>query len=226
VFKGSDEGNEAPGARSKCKLTVLTAGREPSRGLRKHLEAKGARVVETSMERLHASLLESRPDAVVLMDPEETVHSGLVSDVVAAAPEAVVVCIGQSCELVDLLVILRAGAAGLLPASTPPRSVANAVMASLEGEAPIPRRRVWGLVEEFRSGGGHVMLPIHGQSEPAQLSDREWDVLCLLNQGLSTREVAERIYISAVTVRSHVASIKRKLGVEDRESMLQAIVVR
>ena len=124
-------------------------------------------------------------------------------------------CIGQACELVDLMVMLRAGAAGLLPASTPPQSVANAVMASLEGEAPIPRRLVWGLVEEFRSGGGHVMLPLRGQSAPAELSDREWEVLCLLDQGLSTREVAERISVSAATVRSHVASIERKLGVED-----------
>ena len=222
--KGSHVGNEAPGARPKCKATVVIAGRDPDRGLRKHLEAEGARVVEPSMEHLQATLMESRPDAVVLADPDETSHSGLVSEVVAAAPEAVVVCIGQACELVDLMVMLRAGAAGLLPASTPPQSVAKAVMASLEGEAPIPRRLVWGLVEEFRSGGGHVMLPLRGRSAPAELSDREWEVLCLLDQGLSTREVAERMYISAATVRSHVASIKRKLGVEDRESMLRAIV--
>jgi DNA-binding NarL/FixJ family response regulator len=48
------------------------------------------------------------------------------------------------------------------------------------------------------------------------LTQKEWEVLDLLNEGLSSREIARRLFVADVTVRTHVAAIVRKLGVANR----------
>jgi len=53
------------------------------------------------------------------------------------------------------------------------------------------------------------------------LTSREWQVLDLLRQGLSTAAIARRLVVSPVTVRSHVASILRKVRAPSREALLR-----
>jgi DNA-binding NarL/FixJ family response regulator len=55
------------------------------------------------------------------------------------------------------------------------------------------------------------------------LSEREWEVLELLGEGLATREVAQRLGIGDVTVRRHVTAVVRKLGVADRDAALRLL---
>jgi DNA-binding NarL/FixJ family response regulator len=57
----------------------------------------------------------------------------------------------------------------------------------------------------------------------AQLTNREWEVLVLLGQGRTTREIATRLVVSAGTVRSHVAALLRKLGPPDRVTLAATI---
>ena len=54
-----------------------------------------------------------------------------------------------------------------------------------------------------------------------QLTSREWQVLDFLRQGLTTSEIARRLFVSPATVRSHVAAVLRKLRVPDRESAIR-----
>ena len=56
-----------------------------------------------------------------------------------------------------------------------------------------------------------------------QLTSREWEVLDLLAQGLSTAQIAERLVLSPSAVRVHVASIVRKLGVPDRAAAVELL---
>jgi DNA-binding NarL/FixJ family response regulator len=58
---------------------------------------------------------------------------------------------------------------------------------------------------------------------PARLTTREWEVLEGLGQGLSTAEISERLFISNVTVRSHVSAILRKLRVPNRASAVRVL---
>lgn len=53
-------------------------------------------------------------------------------------------------------------------------------------------------------------------SDPAQLTEREREVLALLARGASNREISEALYIASGTVKNHLSSILSKLGVRDR----------
>jgi len=52
---------------------------------------------------------------------------------------------------------------------------------------------------------------------------REWEVLCLLQQGRTTNEIGERLFVSSATVRSHVSAIVRKTQTPDRDAALAAV---
>jgi DNA-binding NarL/FixJ family response regulator len=58
---------------------------------------------------------------------------------------------------------------------------------------------------------------------PARLTNREWEVLEALGDGLSTAEISDRLFISTVTVRSHVSSILHKLRVPNRASAVRVL---
>ena len=57
----------------------------------------------------------------------------------------------------------------------------------------------------------------------AKLSVREWEVMELLGEGLSTDEVAARLFLSPTTVRVHVSSVLKKLRVKDRAAAFEAL---
>ena len=58
--------------------------------------------------------------------------------------------------------------------------------------------------------------------QAARLTGREWDVLELMRKGAGTAEISERLFVSPTTVRSHVSSILRKLGVPTREAAIRS----
>jgi DNA-binding NarL/FixJ family response regulator len=62
------------------------------------------------------------------------------------------------------------------------------------------------------------------QSNPAQLTDREMDVLRLLREGLQNKELAARLFISAKTVDHHISSILFKLDVNSRAKAVQEAI--
>jgi DNA-binding NarL/FixJ family response regulator len=65
---------------------------------------------------------------------------------------------------------------------------------------------------------------VAGQSrERPALSSREWEILELLSEGSSTAEMAERLFLSQVTVRRHISSILSKLDVSSREEAVRLL---
>jgi DNA-binding NarL/FixJ family response regulator len=90
----------------------------------------------------------------------------------------------------------------------------------VEGEAALPRKLAARVVEEFR-GRVHRRRLAVPQRRGVDLTSREWEVLELMRQGLSTAEIATRLFVSPVTVRTHVASVLHKLDVPDRKSALE-----
>ena len=91
----------------------------------------------------------------------------------------------------------------------------------LAGEVAIPRALVGPVVEEIRDRHAHRRSLLN-EEEGSQLTSREWQVLALLRQGLGTGEIADRLVVSPVTVRTHVKAIVHKLGFDSRGELLRA----
>jgi DNA-binding NarL/FixJ family response regulator len=143
--------------------------------------------------------------------------------ITAALPETAVVMLTVSRQDDDLFDALRAGASGYLLKGMDEEALGAALHQVLKGESPLPGSLVARLVEEFRDREHRrVAVP---QAAAARLTGREWDVLELMRTGASTGEISQRLFISPTTVRSHVSTILKKLGVPDREAAVKMFEV-
>jgi DNA-binding NarL/FixJ family response regulator len=114
---------------------------------------------------------------------------------------------------------LRAGASGFLLKNAPPEELVQAVRVVAAGDSLLAPRVTTRLIEAFCHQPPPLPAP---PPELEQLTTREREVLTLLAQGLSNREIAERLVVSHGTVRTHVARILMKLDLRDR---VQAVVL-
>ncbi len=138
-----------------------------------------------------------------------------------AAPSAEVVVLTASGTEENLLGAIRGGAAGYLLKSEPPERLVEFLRGVANGEAALSGAVARRLLETVRSTGGlETGVP---DSIAQVLSAREVEVLLLLDERLETDEVAKRLFISEHTVRSHVKSILRKLGVSSRREALEKL---
>ena len=138
-----------------------------------------------------------------------------------AAPACEVVVLTASGTEENLLAAIRGGAAGYLLKSEPPARIAQFLRGVANGEAALSGAVARRLLERVRASGGR------GTGVPDEiarvLSARELEVLLLLDEHLGTDEIAKRLFISEHTVRSHVKSLLRKLGVSSRREALEAL---
>jgi DNA-binding NarL/FixJ family response regulator len=200
---------------------VIADDHAPTRmGVRMSLEEDGFDVVAeaATASAAVAAVVEHRPD-VVLLD----VHmpgSGISAarSVARAVPDAAVVMLTVSRDDDDLFEALRAGARGYLLKDIDPDRLPHALRGVLDGEAALPRGLVARLVDEFRGRERSPRPPL-----AAPLTGREWQVLEGLSEGLSTAQIAERLSVSAVTVRTHVKAVLRKLEVDSREAAVRLV---
>ncbi|HVS84519.1 MAG TPA: response regulator transcription factor [Gaiellaceae bacterium] len=165
-----------------------------------------------------------QPD-VVLLDLSMPGMDGLTAlpRLREAAPRSEVVVLTASGTEENLLAAIRGGAAGYLLKTEPPERIAAFLDGVADGEValsgPVARR----LLEQVRNGdGSRGGVP---DEVAAALSARELEVLLLLDEHLGTDEIAKRLFISEHTVRSHVKSLLRKLGVSSRREALEQLSV-
>ena len=141
-------------------------------------------------------------------------------EISARLPETKIVMLTVSRDDTDLFAALRAGASGYLLKDIDPARLSDALESVLAGESALPGSLVARLVSEFRDRSPRRRT-IVSEADGAQLTSREWQVLELMRQGLTTAQIARRLVVSPATVRSHVASMLKKLRVPDRESALR-----
>jgi DNA-binding NarL/FixJ family response regulator len=112
---------------------------------------------------------------------------------------------------------IRAGASGFLLKDVQPQQLVEAIRIVASGEALLAPTVTRRLLSRFAS------LPAEERAPPelSALTEREVEVLRLLATGLSNAELAERLFLSETTVKTHVSSVLRKLGLRDR---VQAVV--
>jgi DNA-binding NarL/FixJ family response regulator len=139
----------------------------------------------------------------------------------SACPGCEVVVLTASGTEENLLAAIRAGAAGYLLKSEPPERILSFLHGVANGEAALSGEVARRLLDQVRNGGRRGgAVPEH---IARSLSAREVEVLLLLDDHLSTDDIAKRLFISEHTVRSHVKSLLRKLGVSSRREALEQL---
>ena len=154
------------------------------------------------------------PD-LVLMDIELPGISGIEATrrIRAALPDVRVAMLTAHAQPDLLFAALQVGAAGYLLKHTPAAGLVATLRRIVEGEHELNPDVASRMLREFRAR--QTAPPPH---ELPALSAREEEVLKLLATGETNRQIARRLFVSEETVKSHVASILRKLEVSDRTS--------
>jgi DNA-binding NarL/FixJ family response regulator len=210
-------------------VTVLLADDHPPTrmGVRAALEHDGWDVIAdvgTAAAAIEAAL-RLRPDVVLLDINMPGNGIAAAAELAPQLPQSAIVMLTVSRDDSDLFDALRAGAQGYLLKDTDPVRLPHALRGVLAGEAALPRALVARVIDEFRDRGRRKKLTFANR-RGVELTSREWEVLDLMYQKLSTAEIAERLFVSQVTVRSHIAAILKKLRVDSREEALKLMEER
>lgn len=161
-----------------------------------------------------------RPD-LLLLDIDMPGLSGIetLRELAPRLPTTKIVMLTVSMDRRDLLAAVRHGAYGYLTKDLSGEALLRAVRGIRVGDLPMSRAHAATVVEHLaRSSGGAAS---EGDRVEELLSLREGEVLRLLSDGLTDREIAEALAISPRTVESHVSSLLGKLGVRNRAEAAQ-----
>ncbi len=208
-------------------IRVLVVDDHPlvRRGLRSLVDqADGVEVVEEAAdgERGVAAAALHRPD-VVLMDLSMPGIGGVEATrrIVAADPRVHVVVLTSVPDASSVREALAAGAVGYLLKDAEPAAVVAGVRAAAEGGAPLDPRAARALLPDRSAPVAAVpdrTAPAGVPQPAAFVSGREAEVLRLLGRGLANKQIATELGISERTVKAHVGSVFRRIGVADRTS--------
>jgi DNA-binding NarL/FixJ family response regulator len=203
---------------------IVADDHAPTRaGVLASLDVDGFDIVgEASNARAAVDLAVSLQPEVCLLD----IHmpgNGIAAaeEISKSLPNCAIVMLTYSRDDDDLFDSLRAGARGYLLKDMDPDRIGAALRGVLAGEAALPRSLVSKVLEEFE-GRSRRKLFMRAQ-RPTQLTSREWEIMELLREGLSTEDVATRLFVTPGTVRVHVSSVLKKLRVGDRASAILAL---
>lgn len=199
---------------------LIAADRLPTRiGLRLALEPEADCTEAEDADSAIAAAVRDRPD-VCVVDLQQGIRA--LTEITARVPTAAVIVLAGVMDENEFLIAVRAGAAGYLPQNLDPARLPFVVRGVLRGEAAVPRRFVGRLITELRGRERRrqLMLP---EQRRVELTAREWEVVELLRNGLATREIAEQLGISQVTVRRHLSAVERKLGVSSRVQLIRLL---
>jgi DNA-binding NarL/FixJ family response regulator len=211
------------------RLRVLIADdHAPTRaGVRLALEHGGCEVCAeaANADQAIAHAVAERPDVCVidLSMPGSGIRA--VGEITANVPSTRVVVLTVSSAPDDLFDAIRAGAAGYMLKDMDPAELPDLVRRLARGEGVLPGVLISQLLEQLRTrGSGHAMVLDDGRR--VELTAREQDVLELLADGTPTAQMAERLFLSPVTVRRHVSTLLHKLGVQSRGEAAEMLTRR
>lgn len=220
----TDSETQASSPALQQKLRVIVAEDDPlaRRMITGALRRAGITVVgETDNGRRAVDLvLQHRPDAV-LMDLVMPDLDGLAATrhIISAIPRQVVIIVSRGDDEATGLASLWAGAVGFLTKDLDVEALPRAVEGAVRGEAAISRQLSMRLVERLRNVTGRTESPRPVRSP---LTHREWEVIDMLADGMTTDQIAEALYLASETVRSHVKRILRKLDARSRAEAVAA----
>ena len=150
------------------------------------------------------------PD-VVLMDLRMPRLDGIAAtrQIRAALPQTAVVVLTTYTDSANVGQAIAAGAIGYVPKDVPPPELATTIREAAHGVlhlAPVVQRTL------LRA----IAAPRRAEPDPEELTEREREVLVLLAEGRSNKEIARHLHVSERTVKGHVGHVLGKLGMVSR----------
>jgi DNA-binding NarL/FixJ family response regulator len=144
----------------------------------------------------------------------------LIKDICAAHPKLPSLALSMYDETMYAVRVLKAGGRGYVMKQEVPKTVITAIRRVLEGHVYVSEQMATRLVDHL------VMTPQNAARvhPTADLTDRELEVLTLLGRAQSTREIAERLFLSAKTVEAHRERIKEKLKLKNGNELMRYAV--
>lgn len=207
------------------KVTILIADEDTlaREGLKNMLQAKCFEIVSEASDRaaLDVAVRKHQPHVVII---ESSLFFSLgvelVGELKVASPETKVVLIGTSTNPEAIIRGLQAGVAGYIPKSTAVEQFQEACLQVAWGKEPVLPDMASDLLLYVLQQRGDLRF---GGDERG-LTRRQLEVLHLMVQGLSNKEIALELHLSETTVKSHVTAILRKLEAADRtQAVVKAI---
>jgi two-component system, NarL family, nitrate/nitrite response regulator NarL len=166
-----------------------------------------------------------KPD-VLLVDIDLPGMSGLrlLRELRPRLPDAKFVMLTVSTSQVDVLEAVRLGAVGYLTKDLDADALLRSIRGVRDGDLAMPRRIAARTIQDLVAGAG--LRGEHGAPGLDSLSPREEEILRLLAEGMTDREIGEALTISTRTVESHVGNILRKLDARNRAAAARLYLER
>jgi len=161
-----------------------------------------------------------KPDVAMLNLSVPGVGDEFITTMRRLSPTTKILTLNVSDDGPQICEAIRAGARGCLSNDAPLSDMINAIKAVHRGEFWLEKKHITRFIEEQTSFASAEKE--QKQAKPDELTSREKDVLKCLTTGCTNKEIAEKLYISEKTVKTHLNSIFRKLDVTKR---LQAILL-
>jgi DNA-binding NarL/FixJ family response regulator len=164
-------------------------------------------------------IAELKPD-VVLLDVHLPGGGGqaVIEAVKTSNPDVRFLALSASDAPEDVIAVIRAGARGYVTKTISTAELADAVLRVAAGDAVFSHRLAGFVLDAFASGPPADVKPSI-DPELEQLTSREREVLRLIAQGYTYKEIARELFISVKTVESHVSSVLRKLQLSTRHQL-------
>ena len=159
-----------------------------------------------------------QPD-VVLLDVHLPGGGGqaVVQAIKPAYPEVRFLALSASDAPEDVIAVIRAGARGYVTKTISTAELADAIRRVAAGDAVFSHRLAGFVLDAFAASAADVKPSFDPELD--QLTSREREVLRLIAQGYTYKEIARELYISVKTVESHVSSVLRKLQLSTRHQL-------
>jgi len=202
---------------------LIAAERLPTRvGLRLALEPEARCTEAADAQSAVDAAVRDRPDVCLLGLDASGQGLRVANEIVQRVPSAVVILLTSRLDEEEFMAAVRAGATGYLTHNLDPARLPHVVRGALRGEPAVPRRFVSRLLDELRTRERRRSVVLDGKGR-VSLTAREWEVVDLLLRAASTMEIATELGVAPVTVRRHLGSVERKLGVRSRAEVVELL---
>jgi len=202
---------------------LIAAERLPTRvGLRLALEPEARCTEAADAQSAVDAAVRDRPDVCLLGLDASGQGLRVANEIVQRVPSAAVILLTSRLDEEEFMAAVRAGATGYLTHNLDPARLPHVVRGALRGEPAVPRRFVSRLLDELRTRERRRSVVLDGKGR-VSLTAREWEVVDLLLRAASTMEIATELGVAPVTVRRHLGSVERKLGVRSRAEVVELL---